>query len=188
MTDQVRTERGIWALGTLPVAATVVTAIVALYIFLVALGNITDFDTNQAFVQGVLSMETTFNDPDIMWRAITNETIQNIAYIGIIVWETAAAVVLLWATYEWLKAAKARSFDRPRRLSTIGFTMMLILFGGGFITIGGEWFAMWQSDQWNGLAPAIQNFTISAFGLVLVHLPSHQWGAMAKDSEGMLST
>ncbi len=151
---------------------------VALYTFLVALGNITDFGTNQAFVHHVLAMDTTFQDPDVMWRAITNETVQNIAYIGVIVWETATAIVLIYAVTLWLGARRNREFDRPRRISTVGFLMMLILFGGGFITIGGEWFQMWQSDQSNGLQPALQNFIISAFGLVLVHMPSHQWQAM----------
>ncbi len=179
--------RTIKTLGTLPVAATTVTAIVAVYISLVAFGNISDYDTNRAFVQHVLEMDTTFQDPDLMWRAITNPTLHTIAYIGVIIWETLAAIVLVWATVVWLRASKVRAFDLPRRLSTLGFIMILILFGGGFITIGGEWFAMWQSSQWNGLDPAIQNFTIAAFGLVLVHLPSHQWGEMARSDEGMLA-
>lgn len=174
----VREKSVLGSLGTLPVVCTVITALVALYIFLVALGNITDFGTNQAFVQHVLAMDTTFMDPDVMWRAITNETIQNIAYIGVIVWETATALVLIYAVVLWLRARSSREFDAPRRISTVGFLMMLLLFGGGFITIGGEWFQMWQSDQWNGLQPALQNFIISAFGLVLVHMPSHQWQSL----------
>lgn len=171
-------------MGTLPGACTVVTGIVALYIFLVALGNITDFGTNQAFVQHVLAMDTTFMDPDVMWRAITNETVQNIAYVGVIVWETATALVLGYALLLWLGSRKSREFDQPRRVSTVGFLMLLLLFGGGFITIGGEWFQMWQSDQWNGLQPALQNFIISAFGLVLIHMPSRHWHSLR---EGQMS-
>lgn len=175
-------------LGTLPISCTVVTAIVALYISLVLLGNVTDFGTNQAFVQHVLAMDTTFQDPDLMWRAITNETVQNIAYIGVIVWEAATAAVLVWAVVHWFRARATRDFRSARRLSTVGFLMMLILFGGGFITIGGEWFAMWQSDQWNGLQPALQNFIISAFGLVLIHLPSQEWHALRPDrTESLLA-
>src|SRR5689334_8941914 len=89
-------------IGSLPMAVTVLVATNATYILLVALGNITDYDTNFAFVQHVLSMDTTnFGgrpgvglDPDIMWRAITTPWMWNVAYVGIIVWESAAAVLL----------------------------------------------------------------------------------------------
>lgn len=50
--------------------ATLLTATVALYIALVAFGNITDFGTNQQFVRHVLAMDTTFKDDDLMWRAV----------------------------------------------------------------------------------------------------------------------
>jgi predicted small integral membrane protein len=161
-------------IGTLPVVCTVLTGLVALYIFLVAFGNITDPDTNQAFVRHVLAMDTTFQDEDLMWRAITNKTIQDVAYIGIIVWESLTALVLLWATGAWVRALRTGLFDRPRQLSTVGFLMFEILFLGGFITIGGEWFAMWQSKTWNGLDPAFRNAMIAAVALVLIHLQSRE--------------
>jgi predicted small integral membrane protein len=161
-------------LGTLPVVCTVLTGLVALYMFLVALGNITDPDTNEAFVRHVLSMDTTFQDKDIMWRAITSKTVQDIGYVGIIVWESLTAAVLLWATAAWARALRTGLFDRPRRLSTVGLLMLEILFVGGFITIGGEWFAMWQSKTWNGLEPAFRNAMIGAFALVLIHLQAHE--------------
>jgi predicted small integral membrane protein len=46
---------------------------------------------------------------------------------------------------------------------------------GGFITIGGEWFQMWRSVDWNGLEPAFRNSVLAILGLVLVHMPSPQW-------------
>ena len=47
-------------LGTLPFTVAVLVACNALYIFLVAVGNITDYDTNFAFVQHVLSQDPEF--------------------------------------------------------------------------------------------------------------------------------
>lgn len=41
-------------------------------------------------------------------------------------------------------------------------------YGVGFLAIGGEWFAMWQSPVWNGQAKAA-NF-ILFIGLALLHL------------------
>jgi len=173
-----------WAnLGTLPVAALVVVGINMLYMLLVAIGNITDFGTNQDFVHHVLAMDTTnFGqpagqglDPDVMWRAITNPTVADIAYILVIIWESLTALVLLAATIVFIRSLGGQSYDRARRLATAGLLMILLLFMGGFITIGGEWFQMWRSVSWNGLDPAFRNSVLAAFGLVLLHLPSRQW-------------
>ncbi|CAL9499023.1 hypothetical protein SUDANB6_03406 [Streptomyces sp. enrichment culture] len=151
----------------LPLAATLLTGTLALYITLVAVGNITDFGTNQQFVRHVLAMDTTFGDEDLMWRAITTEWIQDAAYVLIIVWECAAALVLLYGTWLWLR----RDHPRARRVSTYGLLMLMLLFGAGFIAIGGEWFAMWQSDQWNGLDAATRVFLLSGVVLIVDQLP-----------------
>jgi predicted small integral membrane protein len=172
-----RARQRLLDLGTLPVVCAVLTGLVALYMSLVVLGNITDPDTNEAFVRHVLAMDTTFQDEDLMWRAITDEAVQNIAYAGIIAWESLTAVVLIVATVSWGRALRTGRFDRPRRLATLGLLMLEILFVGGFITVGGEWFAMWQSKTWNGLDPAFRNATIGAFALVLVHLLPQEPGA-----------
>ncbi|MFD5324895.1 DUF2165 domain-containing protein [Streptomyces sp. NPDC127092] len=158
-------------LGTLPVAATALTATVALYMTLVAFGNITDFGTNQQFVQHVLSMDTTFKDPDLMWRAVESPALQNAAYVAVIVWETLAAAVLLAATWFWITGLRRDAYDRARAASTVGLVMVLLLFGAGFLAIGGEWFAMWQSSDWNGLDAAARNVALAAFTLLVVHLP-----------------
>ena len=52
--------------------------------------------------------------------------------------------------------------------------MWVLLFGVGFLAIGGEWFQMWQSEKWNGLQPALQNFLIATVALVVAHLPEKQ--------------
>ncbi len=154
----------------LTLTATLLTASVALYMALVAFGNITDFGTNQAFVQHVLAMDTTFKDDDLMWRAVTNKGLQNAAYVAIIVWETVAALVLMYGTWLWAR----RDHVRARRMSTYGLLMVLLLFGAGFIAIGGEWFSMWQSKTWNGLDAATRVIIFSGVVLIANHLPSGQ--------------
>jgi predicted small integral membrane protein len=44
--------------------------------------------------------------------------------------------------------------------------MVMLLFGAGFVAIGGEWFLMWQSKIWNGTEAATRYFGIAAFTLV----------------------
>lgn len=159
----------------LPLTATLLTGTVALYIALVAFGNITDFGTNQQFVRHVLAMDTTFKDDDLMWRAVTSKGLQDAAYIAIIVWETIAALVLVYGTWLWAR----RDHSRARRISTYGLLMLMLLFGAGFIAIGGEWFAMWQSRDWNGLEAATRVFLLSGVVLLVVHLPFGKSGSAA---------
>ncbi|KOV95523.1 membrane protein [Streptomyces sp. NRRL B-1140] len=148
--------------GGLSLAATLLTATIALYMALVAFGNITDFGTNQQFVRHVLAMDTTFKDEDLMWRAVTSQGLQDAAYVGIIVWETLAALVLIYGSWLWAR----RDERRARQWSTYGLLMVMLLFGAGFIAIGGEWFSMWQSKSWNGLDAATRIFLFS--GVVLI--------------------
>ncbi|MFD9907285.1 DUF2165 domain-containing protein [Streptomyces sp. NPDC059063] len=160
------------ALGAPAVAAAALTGVVALYIALVAFGNITDFGTNQQFVRHVLAMDTTFKDDDLMWRAVESRALQDTAYVAIIVWETVAALVLVAGTVLWGAALRrGGGFGRARRASTVGLVMLLLLFGGGFIGVGGEWFAMWQSEHWNGLDAATRVVTLCGISLLVVHLP-----------------
>ena len=171
-------------LGSLPFVVAVLVACNALYIFLVALGNITDYDTNYAFVQHVLSMDTTnFGapegtglDPDVMWRSIKDPVIWNIGYIGIIVWESAAAIILIAALVYWVRSFVTRGvFDTAKTLSSIGLLMIVVLFFAGFIDIGGEWFSMWRSTAWNGEDTAFRNAVLAAITLVLIHTTAQAW-------------
>jgi predicted small integral membrane protein len=74
--------------------ATTVAAI-ALLASLVTFGNLTDYGTNLAFVQHVMSMDTIFAWSTIGYRAITNPALQKAAYAIIIAVEAATAV-LCW--------------------------------------------------------------------------------------------
>jgi predicted small integral membrane protein len=168
---------------TLAVVSAVLTGTMALYIALVAFGNITDFGTNQQFVRHVLAMDTTFKDDDLMWRAITSTALQDAAYIAIIAWETVAALVLLAATAMWCMSLRGGSVRRARRAGTVGLLMLMLLFGAGFIAIGGEWFSMWQSKSWNGLDAATRVFLLSGIVLVLTHLPAASASASAERPE-----
>jgi predicted small integral membrane protein len=177
-------RRGWQFLGSLPFVVAVLVACNALYIALVAFGNLTDYDTNYAFVQHVLSMDTTnFGaapgtdlDPGVMWRAITDPVLWNIGYIGIIVWESIASIVLIVAVALWVRAFVTRGdFTSVKALSSIGLLMIVVLFFAGFIDIGGEWFSMWRSEAWNGEDTAFRNCMLAAITLVLIHATSPAW-------------
>jgi predicted small integral membrane protein len=170
------------ALGSLPVVIAVFVVLNAGYLVLVAFGNITDFATNQAFVHHVFAMDTTnFGakpdtglDPNVMWRAVTALPLQNAGYVCIIVWELLAGIVLMAASAAWI-IERGNCYARARALSTIGLLMIVLLFVGGFIDIGGEWFQMWKSTSWNGLDTAFRNIVLASLPLILIHLPVATW-------------
>ena len=53
-------------------------------------------------------------------------------------------------------------------VAVAGLTMGLLLYVVGFLVIAGEWFAMWQSETWNG-QPAASRFVVF-IGVVLIFL------------------
>ncbi|WP_406631930.1 DUF2165 domain-containing protein [Amycolatopsis sp. WGS_07] len=172
-------------LGTLPVAATVLTGMTATQMTLVTAGNITDFGTNQAFVRHVLAMDTTFQSSHMMWRAITSPGVADAIYIAIIAWELITALALLAGFFAGIRSHLAgRTLPIASQLSNVGWIMQLTLFGVGFMAIGGEWFQMWQSSKWNGLSAALQNLIVASLGLVLTHLATKESRPATNPTDG----
>ena len=48
---------------------------------------------------------------------------------------------------------------------------MFLLYYIGFIAIGGEWFAMWQSSTWNGQQSAFRFLTCAMLVMIVVLVP-----------------
>ena len=145
-------------------------SMVALFFSFVALGNMTDYDSNFAFVAHVLSMDDTFRSPTLMHRAITTPLLHHAAYVLIIAWQLATALLCWWGLVRlWLaRSACATQFDAAKGLAIVGLTAGVLLYGVGFLAVGGEWFAMWQSKNWNGQHSA--HIFAMLTGLALLHV------------------
>jgi predicted small integral membrane protein len=63
----------------------VMVASLALFALLVTFDNLTDYDTNYAFVSHVLSMDTTFPGNALLYRRITSPALWQVGYVLIIV-------------------------------------------------------------------------------------------------------
>lgn len=148
-------------------------ATVALFFTLVAAGNITDYDANWEFVRHVLSMDTIFPDSPLAWRAITNPAAQTAAYWLIIAWEAATAIVLWIGVARLLRAVGGPDFAEAKTVAIVGLAMAFILYAVGFVVIGGEWFAMWQSPKWNGQKAAFE-FLGMISAVLIILLPEQQ--------------
>ncbi len=148
-------------------------AAIALFASLVTFGNLTDYNTNFAFVQHVLSMDTIFPFSTIKYRAITSPELHHAAYAAIIAAEGATAV-LCWIGAAMLARhlrAEANAFNRAKTFAVIGLALGFLLWQVGFMSIGGEWFGMRQSQQWNGVPSAFRFLMTIIAVLIFVALP-----------------
>ena len=127
-------------------------AAIGLLMALVALGNVLDYGSNWQFVRHVMAMDATFPTSTQHWRAITSEPLQRLAYLAIIaVQAVSAALLLLSAARLFARARSAAQFrDEAVPLAAAGLTLVMLIYGAGFLAIGGEWFEMWQAGSWNG--------------------------------------
>jgi predicted small integral membrane protein len=154
-------------------AKIMMVAAIALFATIVAFGNITDYGTNLAFVQHVLSMDTIFERSTIRYRAIENPALQHLAYAIIIAAEALTAVLCWTGAYTlWRKLrADARAFNGAKTFAVLGLTLGFLLWQVGFMTIGGEWFGMWQSKSWDGVPSAFRFVMVIMAVLIFVVLP-----------------
>jgi predicted small integral membrane protein len=151
-------------------AKAVLVAAIALFASLVAFGNLTDYQTNFVFVTHVLSMDTIFPSSTIKYRAITDPALHHAAYALIIAAEIVVAA-LCWAGVVILARqlrADAQTFNRAKAVAVAGLVLGFLLWQVGFMSIGGEWFGMWMSPQWNGVSSAFR--FVATIGVVLIFL------------------
>ncbi len=154
----------------LRLAKTLLVAAVAFFYTLVVFNNLTDYGSNYAFVHHVLLMDTTFPGNHGMWRAIHPLWMQAAFYDGIICWE-AVTMLLLWAgAVQLLRAVgkPAPAFQEAKTLAIGGLTVSLLMWFVAFLSVGGEWFLMWQSHTWNGQEEAFRMFLVVGVILLLL--------------------
>jgi predicted small integral membrane protein len=148
------------------------TATLATYYLLVAFTNITDYATNFRFVEHVLSMDSIPLDPRVQWRAIHSTTIHHLFYWIIILWEfIAGSCCAIGAARLAASLYPRQRFEAAKTLPIAGLWLGLLLWAFAFITVGGEWFLMWESNVWNGESAAFRMFTVNAVALLFLHLP-----------------
>jgi predicted small integral membrane protein len=152
---------------------TAMVASTAAFALLVAVDNVVDYPTNYEFVRHVLSMDTTSPGNSLMGHAITNPTLWHVAYWMIIIAEGVIGVALAWAALRLAMnlRAPARRFNAAKDLVVVGAGLGFLLWFLGFMVVGGEWFAMWQSALWNGQQPAFRCYVTLLLVTIVVNQP-----------------
>lgn len=146
---------------------------VALFYTFVVFNNITDYGSNYEFVHHVLMMDSTFPGNRGMWRAINSPAVHTVFYLSIIIWETITMLLCWWGGFRLAQARRgtAQEFQRAKRISIVALTLSLLMWLVAFLSVGGEWFLMWQSKSWNGQDAAFRMFTVVGIVLVIVVQP-----------------
>jgi predicted small integral membrane protein len=143
---------------------------IALFYTLVVFNNLTDFDSNYQFVRHVLSMDSTFPGNQGMWRALPSPAFHLAFYLSIIAWEAATMILLWWGAIRLLRALRlsAAAFNLAKRVAVMALALSMLMWLVAFLSVGAEWFLMWQSHTWNGQEAAFRMFAV--VGLVLLIL------------------
>ncbi|MGN6396816.1 MAG: DUF2165 family protein [Mucilaginibacter sp.] len=158
-------------------AKVISVAAIGLMALLIVIGNTTDYFTNYLFVEHVLKMDTIFPGSALRYRNIDSIYIFHAAYILIILMEAAMAFCCLKGS--WLLARNLKSnasvFHSKKNWAVAGLIVGIVIWFLGFEVVGGEWFAMWQSKIWNGLAAAERIVSFLVLVLILLHLKEEDY-------------
>jgi predicted small integral membrane protein len=151
----------------------IVTALSCVYLLVVVFNNLTDPNSNYQFVRHVLSMDTTFPGNAAMYRAIREPILHKAFYASIIGWEALCCAVIGAGTLRlWKSRAEAAAeWKKAKGLASIGLTASLVQWYFAFMTVGGEWFLMWQSKTWNGQDAAFRLFAFMGISLLFLNQP-----------------
>jgi predicted small integral membrane protein len=162
---------------TLRAAKVLLIFAVALFYSFVVLNNLTDYGSDYQFVRHVLMMDTTFPGNRGMWRAIDGPVWgpvwHTLFYVSIIAWEIVTMLLCWWGGWRLAKkvSGTAAAFNKAKSVAIAALTLSLLMWLVAFLSVGGEWFLMWQSRTWNGQDAAFRMFAVVGIVLLLVVQP-----------------
>ncbi len=157
---------------TLRIAKILLVFAVAIYYSLVVFNNITDYNSNYQFVRHVMMMDSTFLGNRGMWRAVNSPAWHTAFYVTIIAWEMVTALLCWWGGLRLAGTVRgtAPAFNRAKGVAIAALTLALLMWLVAFLSVGGEWFLMWQSKMWNG-QDASRMFAVIGIVLLFVAQP-----------------
>jgi len=146
---------------------------VALFHAFVVFNNLTDYDSNYQFIRHVLMMDSTFAGNRGMCRALNQPALHTVFYLSIITWETLTMILCGWGGLRLARTLRgtAAAFHSAKGVAITALSLSLLMWLVAFLSVGGEWFLMWQSKTWNGQDAAFRMFTVVGIVLLLLVQP-----------------
>jgi predicted small integral membrane protein len=129
---------------------------------MVGFNNILDYQTNFYFLSHVAGMNDLISGTANTWRAVRNPLILHGMYLVVIGCECTSGLLIIRGAIN-MSFSPANSTEVKVHPSLLnGLLIAIFLWFFIFVCIAGEWFLMWQSDQYNAQA--------TAFALTLIYL------------------
>lgn len=142
---------------------------------MVVLGNISDYATNFEFVRHTLLMDSLSSGSSLAWRALEPTWAHHGVYVLIICLQATFTALCLLGAWHLKRdvASSSQCFNHAKRYAIAGLMVGVFLWYLCFQVIAGEWFAMWQSEEWNALdtSDRFMNYILAA--LIFVSLRAH---------------
>ena len=140
------------------------------YYTMVVFNNTNDYNSNLTFVRHVLQMDTTYPGNHGMWRAVHSPSVALMFFVSIVCYEIATGLLLWFGGFRLITNLRSSpaAFNTAKKLGVIALTMSLLMWLVAFLSVGNEWFLMWQSKEWTGEVAAQHMFAIA--GILLVYL------------------
>jgi predicted small integral membrane protein len=144
----------------------------AAFCLLVAFDNIFDPHPNYIFITHVMSMDATFPDSTLKYRSVTSPVAWQVIYMLIIGTQIVAGFLFLLGSLRMWQARYAAGvdFNRAKTYAIGGALVAFLLWFFVFTVVAGEWFAMWQSEDWNAQQASFRIYvTVLAVLIFLNH-------------------
>ncbi|MCU0341628.1 MAG: DUF2165 domain-containing protein [Spirosomaceae bacterium] len=129
-----------------------VWASVAAYMFFVIFNNLFDYNSNYQYISNVASMNDVFEGNVHTWRSLQSSALHHAMFAMIILWKTTIFGLLAAGTYQMYRHLNddKDAFENAKKYAQWGLGVGVLLWFLVFVAVGGEWFLMWQSKDWNG--------------------------------------
>jgi predicted small integral membrane protein len=140
------------------------------YYTMVVFNNTNDYNSNLNYVRHVLLMDTTYPGNHGMWRSIHSPTVPWLFFVSVVCWEIVTGLLLYWGGIRLIRNLRSSvaTFNAAKRLGVVALTLSLLMWLSAFLSVGNEWFLMWQSKEWSGESVAGRMFAI--VGIILLYL------------------
>ena len=129
----------------------ILMAYISFFGLMVMYSNFTDYASNYEYVSHILSMDTTRENLNLSYRAITSPILHHRIYWSIITLEVVYTAFCLLGTYHLYRNINtpAAVFHEAKKFSIVGLLIGLFVYYICLQVIGTEWFNMDESAIWN---------------------------------------
>ena len=126
-------------------------AYISFFGLMVMYSNFTDYPSNYEYVGHILSMDTTRENLNLSYRAITSPMLHHRIYWLIITLEVIYTAFCLLGAYHLYRNINtpAAVFHEAKKFAIVGLLIGLFVYYICLQVIGTEWFNMDESTNWN---------------------------------------